>query len=1276
MKEAEVSLGALRDVLDVRAGIYKELAEATDLGDYLAVGPLRDDEEILTEPILASILERVLGFPTDAYFPQLSKSGLKPDFTPMDLIAHPFVLDAKSSRLYLGDHEEQIRSYINQRHLDFGVLFNLHEVRVYRRGVSGHDATISFGIGPLWRLARGEAQPGPDLEAFGRFVSLFRHQARGTAEKIEAIRNAAPWEERGKGSELRVDVDLLVAQLRRLSRRLAEDANNQSDPLVAYLKLNPGFEERLLAELAAIAQDLRPQIDEDSLPSRVDGYRSGGEFEQRVWRQYSLRVAQLTLARILLYRAWEDAGFIREQLYNGGFRDVYEAQGEKVRKVLQSAFVAGAERYHWLFERKTTYDWYVPREEPLVDVLYSLTQFPLDRLDADVLGGLYESYVDEIDRDRLGQFYTPRDVVKFMLDRAGFSGADGVLRIEGDSRKPIKTLDFASGSGGFDVEIARRVIDDSGALEGGSDHQMDALSAIANGVHAIEISPFPYYLTEINLLLQVSRLLGALSHGEDDVPSFVLSVVHEDALKAKPPKNVSFEGLDPELRADHALLKVDERFGLSGQLDPEKQAAFTRIREGGFDLVIGNPPYVAEANNKPLFERLRQIDAWKGVYRGKSDYYYYFLSMAAELVAPGGRLCVIVPAGWMNAGNANWLRESFAKTLQLDELFLFDSYSLFAPEEDALHRAHRAPTPTVESAILVATKAVAAKGQKMRVVALKDEAAAARALSSDAGATILDRRQLLDEMARRVAGRQGRKDGLNVHDIRQQDLVADRPWPIKHGAKDIGSRAVAHLQKLVDKADGAVEELGDRWSIPQGIQTGADAYTQRIQKRLRSSFPASLRKLEIAGTELGEPILELPAGAENAAPWRDHPEVLARSVEPGAILYAALDEDDYTNLVWLGREDKAPGAVVSALERWRPVLENRAEFARNPGRRWWECAWPRDRELLLRPKVIALYRTDRGRFAIDEKGTWQPSIKTTLVIPGGDALSVAYLGGLLNSELLDLWYAVRGKTPRATWRNYEPKRMKEMPYRHVELETRVNEKRLRRLESCLKKRECELAASVALEIGGDLREGGEVGLGVDAPAAVEAARALEAIVRAIADNRRALLPYRDRFPELTRVVKDPWSGEVVDPDARAFASSWPKKKRASVRVDPDLKTEIRTDGALGNAKIEGDSLVFRYRRQEVARVVGPLDKLLLLSEVLAGGGRLTPAELKAMELPRDVTDFRTTVESAAGEVAALLAEGRVLVEAAERLVCALYAIPAELEDEVVAHAVARATAVA
>jgi hypothetical protein len=882
------ALEALRGVLDRRNGLYAELADASDVGSYLATDPPRDDEEILTEPILADILERVLGFPADAYFPQLGKSGLKPDFTPMDLIAHPYVLDAKSSRQRLSAHEGQIRAYITQRQLDFGVLFNLREVRVYRRSAKGHDPALSFKVEPLWRLARGEVQPGPDLEAFQRFTDQLSHRAMGIEEKIDAIRDMPSWEERGGTDELRVDIDLLVAQLRRHSRLLAEDAESQPEALEAHVKLNPGFEERLLAELATIAQDIAPQTREESLPGSVDGYRSGSDLERRIWRQYALRVAQLTLARILLYRAWEDAGFIQEQLYDGGFRDTFAAMGERVREVLRSAFAAGAQRYRWLYERQSTYDWYTPGDGELVEILYSLTQFPLDRLDADVLGGLYESYVDEIDRDRLGQFYTPRDVVRFMLDRAG------------------------------------------------------------------------------------------------------------------------------------------------------------RIRAGGFDLIVGNPPYVAEANNKPLFERLRQIDAWKGIYKGKSDYLYYFLYMAAELLAPGGRLCVIVPAPWMNAGNADWLREKLASTLTLDELFLFGSYRLFAPEPDARHRNRRAPTPTVESAILVATKGEAPKGHKLRVVALEDEGEAAQALSGNAEARLPDRHRLLEEMTARASGRQGRKGGVHVHDVKQSALRGDRPWPVKHGAKDVPTRAVAHLQELMDDR-ASVEPLDRRASVMRGIETGADAFTPRIEKRLKESLPSALKRLRGEEVKLGDPILELPAGSEHKAPWSDHPDVLARSIEPGAILYGALDEDDYTSLVWLDRSDQPPSAVIDALEKWKPVLANRAEIARNESRQWWECAWPRDREALRRPKVIALYRTDRGRFAIDRDGSWQPSNKTTLVIPVEEGHSVAYLGGLLNSELLDLWYSIRGKTPRDVWRNYEPKRMKEMPYRHVDLSAQADARRLKTL---------------------------------------------------------------------------------------------------------------------------------------------------------------------------------------------------------------------------------------
>jgi len=278
---------------------------------------------------------------------------------------------------------------------------------------------------------------------------------------------------------------------------------------------------------------------------------------------------------------------------------------------------------------------------------------------------------------------------------------------------------------------------------------------------------------------------------------------------------------------------------------------------------------------------------------------------------------------------------------------------------------------------------------------------------------------------------------------------------------------VEHLDKKLSAASG-VEALRDSWRVFQGIQTGADAFSARVARRLPESDRRELERLAVPDRA---PILELPPGTESSEPWASFPDVLAHSPEPRAILYAAFDDEDYTNLVWLDGSVEPPEPVLRALEPWRGVLANRAEILRNPRRRWWETAWPRSRADMKSPKVCALYRTDRGRFALDEDGLWQPSIKATVIV-GRDPTNapVAYPCGVLNSELLDLWYAVRGKTPWHVRRNYEPKRMNEMPYR----------------------RPC-----------GD-------------PRAEDVANA----VRAIAGNRRALLPYRATVENLSRIVKD------------------------------------------------------------------------------------------------------------------------------------------------------------
>lgn len=231
LPNVDSALAALRACLDAQAGRYKELRGVGGFGPYLAATADRADEELLTEPVLASILERVLGFPTDTYFPQLGKSGLKPDFTPIDLIAHPFVFDAKGSEQRLGAHEKQIRTYIAQRSLDFGVLFNLRDVRVYRRNASGHDPDLSFSLLPLWEVARGEALPDANAAAFARILGTFSRREMGLAEQIEHVRRQEPWSIRfAAGEPVEVDLEFLVEKLRLLSRVLARCSPSTSRP--------------------------------------------------------------------------------------------------------------------------------------------------------------------------------------------------------------------------------------------------------------------------------------------------------------------------------------------------------------------------------------------------------------------------------------------------------------------------------------------------------------------------------------------------------------------------------------------------------------------------------------------------------------------------------------------------------------------------------------------------------------------------------------------------------------------------------------------------------------------------------------------------------------------------------------------------------------------------------------------------------------------------------------------------------------------------------------
>lgn len=72
------------------------------------------------------------------------------------------------------------------------------------------------------------------------------------------------------------------------------------------------------------------------------------------------------------------------------------------------------------------------------------------------------------------------------------------------------------------------------------------------------------------------------------------------------------------------------------------QLDFARVfrEKGGFDIVIGNPPYGAKLSvaEKALFKK-----KYSDVHMRTPDTYNYFISMSARMIAPNGVLCFIVP---------------------------------------------------------------------------------------------------------------------------------------------------------------------------------------------------------------------------------------------------------------------------------------------------------------------------------------------------------------------------------------------------------------------------------------------------------------------------------------------------------------------------------------------------------------------------------------------------------------------------------------------------------
>jgi adenine-specific DNA-methyltransferase len=89
----------------------------------------------------------------------------------------------------------------------------------------------------------------------------------------------------------------------------------------------------------------------------------------------------------------------------------------------------------------------------------------------------------------------------------------------------------------------------------------------------------------------------------------------------------------------------------------------------GFDVVIGNPPYINFAN-LPQTER----DYYKKfeLYKNKTDLYAFFVGLGTKIKNDGGLICLIISHTWVSTTSFLPLRELFVNHLSLRKIVEFD----------------------------------------------------------------------------------------------------------------------------------------------------------------------------------------------------------------------------------------------------------------------------------------------------------------------------------------------------------------------------------------------------------------------------------------------------------------------------------------------------------------------------------------------------------------------------------------------------------------------------
>jgi hypothetical protein len=191
---------------------------------------------------------------------------------------------------------------------------------------------------------------------------------------------------------------------------------------------------------------------------------------------------------------------------------------------------------------------------------------------------------------------------------------------------------------------------------------------LLNNIYGVDIDTQAVEVTKLSLLLKV------LEEESEENVSRQLKLFEERALPS----------LHRNIKCGNSLIGTDIYADVQATLDDPEAVkrinAFDWDREfpeimqrGGFDAVIGNPPYVRQESIK---EQKEYFQTHYETYQGTADLFVYFIEKGISLLRKGGLFSYIVANKWMRANYGKPLR-IWLKSKRIEEIVDFGDLPVF-----------------------------------------------------------------------------------------------------------------------------------------------------------------------------------------------------------------------------------------------------------------------------------------------------------------------------------------------------------------------------------------------------------------------------------------------------------------------------------------------------------------------------------------------------------------------------------------------------------------------